>query len=892
MTEVDEEIRRNFESDWLRGQCGDIVDYLPMPEAPSYLPTLEELICIDLEFRWQRITKSSRGIDSSSETLSLEQQPLVEKYLDRFPQLHDPAILQRLVDQEIDVRKASPFPPQPTEYQQRFPQLQLPGSSFPNANGLPADETRRYSTLPTKSDVEALPSAFGAYQLMELLGRGGMGKVYRAHQAKADRMVAIKIAGFSGAPPEIRDEIAQRFESEVRAAANLAHDNVMPIYDVGEVDGSLYYTMPIVAGDLASEVRKNPLTNNVAARYLAQAARGVAAAHHQGLLHRDIKPHNLMLDPDNERVLVADFGLARLMSAEEQLTITGEVLGTPPYMAPEQIRSSHAIDVRADVYALGATLYHLLVGKPPIQAATPVETLRQVLEEEPASPRELNPQIDRDLETICLRCLQKEPRLRFASADELADDLERYLRGEPIKSRPIGIVGRLDRWRRRNPKIAALSAGLAASLLLVAIIAGIGWYSTEWQLARVMQNNRQGQLAVNDLYTFIRDEPLLNMPGHEAIRAELLQRGLDHYQQLIDLAGENETLPADLLEARTQLGLLKLEIRDPAEAALQFRQVIDDAKKLPKEIAETRQVLSSVSDSWNGLGQTLHRAGKEADAAAAFDKAIALRTAIVKQAAGELEPVRKLANAKMNHALILAAQGKRDDSQQEQIVAQRDRRQLLRDHDKDAKLLRDYAKGQFNLARLELTTQGVTPKATELLQDATQRFGRLTALYSTDAELWQRYIECLLTMSQLEDFPHSSLQKACDLLPSAMVLAPENREYRIRLITIAQQAIEIQMENRNFDQANELWEKVETKLVQRLGDEDQSIEAVRLRLLSLRQHGLITLGMGDKGLARRHLRAAIQRNRNTKEDPAYAAIWTSAWKNDWEAIERLADSLD
>ncbi|MCC9606095.1 protein kinase [Blastopirellula sp. JC732] len=891
MNAVDEEIRRNFESDWLRGQCGDIVDYLPTPDAPSYLPTLEELICIDLEFRWQRLSTHSVGIDSATETLTLDQQPLVEKYLDRFPQLHEPSILQRLVDQEIYARKDSPFPPQQAEYQQRFPQLQLLPSSFPNANGPPADETRQYSTLRPSSAGETFPSAFGPYELVELLGRGGMGKVYRAHQAKADRMVAIKIAGFSGAPPEIRDEIAIRFESEVRAAANLSHDNVMPIYDVGEADGSLYYTMPIVAGDLASEVRKNPLSNKVAARYIAQASRGVAAAHAQGLLHRDLKPHNLMLDPQNDRVLVADFGLARLMSAEQQLTLTGEVLGTPTYMAPEQIRSSHAIDVRADVYALGATLYHLLVGKPPIQAATPAETLRQVLEEEAVSPRDLNPQVDRDLETICLRCLQKDPRSRFPSADELADDLERYLRGEPIKSRPIGMWGRLDRWRRRNPKVAALSAGLAASLLLVAIIAGLGWYSTQLQLSRVMQNNRQGQLAVNELFTFIRDEPLLEQPGQEAVRAELLKRGLEHYQMLIALAHENEVLPADLQEARTQLGLLHLETHEPAEAAALFRKAIAEGEKLPKEVAETRQVRTSLSDSWNGLGQTLHREGKDAEAMAAFEKAIALREAVVKEAPQEMEPRRKLANARMNRALILAAQGKKEESQTAQVVAQRARHQLLRDNDNDPKLLRDFAQGQFNLARLELS-QGASPKAFELLQDATHRFQDLSHRYSTDARLWQRYVECLLTMSLLEDHPSPSLQKAADLLPSAMMLAPDNRTYRIRLIEISQQAIGMLLENRNYLAADTNWRKVHEDLIRPLGDEDQSVEAMRIRLVSLRQHGLITLGLGDKGLAKRQLRAAIQVNNNTKENPAYAAIWTQQWRDEWDAIEQLADSLD
>ncbi|UUO07238.1 serine/threonine protein kinase [Blastopirellula sp. J2-11] len=891
MNAVDEEIRRHFESDWLRGHSGDIVDYLPTPDAPSYLATLEELICIDLEFRWQQLSSHPAKIDSNLETLALDQQPLVEKYLDRFPQLQEPNILQRLVDQEIYARKQSPFPPLPAEYQQRFPQLQLPLSSFAQGNAERAEQTRRYSTAPPWSRAEHFPRPFGKYQLVELLGRGGMGKVYRAQQLNAGRMVAIKIANVSDVPHEMREEIRQRFQTEVRAAANLSHDHVMPVYDVGEADDRLFYTMPIVAGDLAAEIRKNPLSNRLAAQYMAQASRGVQAAHAHGLLHRDLKPHNLMLDPQNDRVLVADFGLARLASAQQQLTQTGEVLGTPPYMAPEQIRNSRMMDVRADVYALGATLYHLLVGKPPFQAANPTETLRQVLEDDPVSPRFLNPEVDRDLETICLRCLQKDRHLRFASAAELADDLERYQRGEPIVSRPLNMWGRLDRWRRRNPLVASLSAGLAASLLLVAVVAGIGWYVTQRQLERVMQNSQQGQTAINELFTFVREEPLLDQPGQEAIRAHLLERGLQHYQMLIDLADENKTLPADLLEARKQLGMLTLEIQGPTEAAAQFRQAIAAAEKSPELKPPSPKVQVSLGDSWNGLGQALHSLGQQDEAAAAFAKAIALRETTVNHAPTDIEARRKLANAMMNHALIMAALGKPDEALQEQQAAQRQRHQLLRDRDDDPKLLRDFAQGQFNLARLELS-KGTSPESLALLRDATGRFEGLAYKYSTDTRLWQRYLECLLTMSIFEKSPSPSLQKAIDILPSAVMLAPDNRAYRIRLIEICQQAIEQLLESENYQEAEINWRKVQSELIDSLAAEDLEPDAVRVRLAGLRQRGLITLGQGDKALAIKQLQTAIDAWSKAQEIPANASLRSPMWRGDLSALKRLVDSLE
>lgn len=902
MNAVDESIRRTFESDWRHGRAGDIAGYLPPPDAPSFLATLEELVCIDLEFRWLQLSAiADHTTRAPYNEPTVGAQPRVEDYLVTFPQLNQAPVLQRLIDQEIWVRKNSPYPPSAEEYQRRFPQLEVGASTIQrllrDANG----QTRAQAEEPTFTTGLTCPRAFGPYQLEALLGRGGMGLVYRARQSRADRFVAIKIANCAQFSPGMREQIRQRFETEVRAAARLSHDHLMPIYDVGEVNGSLYYTMPIVDGDLAGELREQPLSSAQAAKYLAQAARGLDVAHRQGLLHRDLKPHNLMFDRELDRVLLADFGLARLGCDDQHLTLTGEIIGTPPYMAPEQIRDPRTIDARADIYALGATLYHLLVGRPPFQAATATETLRQVLEDDPAAPRALNPQIDADLETICLRCLQKEPRLRFATAGDLADDLERYLRGEPILTRPLSQWGRLARWRRRNPALAALTAGLAGALVTIAVVAVVGWYSTHRQLARVVANSRQGQAAINELFTFVRTEPLLDQPGHEAVRQSLLARGLKHYESLIELAAENETLPADLLAARTELGLLSFELQGPTSAQEQFQQVIAAAERLPDEQQATPAVQITLADSWNGLGQAYHRLGMPKEAAAAFGKAISIRREIVRRDKHDTEARRKLANAIMNLALAEAAVGNVEQSRAEQADAQRQRLELLAEQPKDPKLLRDLAQGEFNLARLDLTNSSIE-SGLKRLRDATTRFEQLTRDYPTDALLWQRYIECLLTLSMFEDEAgqprddqHQQspafVQQAIDYLQPLASLAPENRTYQLRLIELYQQAIEQLLAADQPATAEGPWETMQTRLIEHIDQGDLQPDVQRVRLNSLRQRALISLGMGKKDDAKRQLQAALDAWRAAKEQPSGAAFRKDAWMSDWSALEQLLNSL-
>jgi serine/threonine protein kinase/Flp pilus assembly protein TadD len=308
---------------------------------------------------------------------------------------------------------------------------------------------------------------FGDYELLEVIGRGGQGVVYRAHQKSLNRTVALKVIGLGH---WATDAHLKRFRREAEAAASLDHPGIVPIYEVGEQEGSCYFSMKLIeGGQLDAALKREPMPIRKALELIAKVARTVHYAHEHGILHRDIKPGNILLDQKGEPHLT-DFGLARLVETESTVTRTLEVLGTPSYMAPEQaVGNNAALTAATDLYGLGAVLYQLLTGQPPFAGGTTYETIKLLLDTEPRQPRALNRKIDRDLSTICLKCLEKDPKRRYSSAVELARDLERWLKHEPIRARRAGVFIRSRKWVRRNPTSTLLAASL------VALAASSGW---------------------------------------------------------------------------------------------------------------------------------------------------------------------------------------------------------------------------------------------------------------------------------------------------------------------------------------------------------------------------------------------------------------------------------
>jgi len=317
---------------------------------------------------------------------------------------------------------------------------------------------------------------FGDYELLEEIGRGGQGTVYRAHQKSLNRTVALKV--IVPGPWTIATHL-KRFRREAEAAANLDHPGILPIYEIGERDGCCYFSTKFVeGGQLDQIVGRAPQSIRQSAELIAKVARTVHYAHEHGILHRDIKPGNILLDANGEPHLT-DFGLARLVESESSVTHTLDVLGTPSYMAPEQaVGNNTAVSSVTDIYGLGAVLYRLLTGHPPFAGGTTYETIKLVLDTEPRQPRLLNPKIDRDLSTICLKCLEKDPKRRYPSALALAEDLERWLKHEPIRARHTGVFARGTKWVRRNPSSALFAASL------VALAAATGWIVWKSELIR------------------------------------------------------------------------------------------------------------------------------------------------------------------------------------------------------------------------------------------------------------------------------------------------------------------------------------------------------------------------------------------------------------------------
>ena len=332
------------------------------------------------------------------------------------------------------------------------------------------DDENEEASEPT---IARMLKDFGDYELLEEIGRGGQGVVYRARQKSLNRIVALKVIGLAHWATEAH---VKRFRLEAEAAASLNHPCIVPIYEVGERDGACYFSMGLVeGGQLDAVAKREPMPIRHAAELIAKLARAVHYAHEHGILHRDIKPGNILLDAKGEPHLT-DFGLARLVETESTVTRTMEVLGTPSYMAPEQAVGNNArVTGATDIYGLGAVLYQLLTGHPPFAGGTTYETVRLVLDTEPRQPRLLNPKVDRDLATICLKCLEKDPQRRYSSALALAEDLERWLKHEPIRARRTGIVTRGRKWVRRNPSIAVM----AAMLLALAVPLGVMIWKTE-----------------------------------------------------------------------------------------------------------------------------------------------------------------------------------------------------------------------------------------------------------------------------------------------------------------------------------------------------------------------------------------------------------------------------
>jgi serine/threonine-protein kinase len=404
---------------------------------------------------------------------------------------------------------------------------------------------------PQPPEGTALPRIPG-YEVLQELGRGGMGVVYKALHLRLNRPVALKmLLGGDHAGPRER----ARFQREAEAVAGLRHENVVRVHDVGDHEGRPYFTMEYVeGGSLAQHLAGTPQAARPAAALVATLAGAVQAAHACGVAHRDLKPANVLLTADGTPK-VSDFGLARRLEGGAGLTQSGVLVGTPSYMAPEQARGqAQAIGPAVDVYALGAILYELLTGRPPFSGETAAATVQQVLTQDPVPPSRLNHSVPRDLETVCLKCLHKEPGRRYTSALALADDLRRFGEGRPIQARPVGWGARCWRWCRRNPTAAAL---LATALVLVGLASGGGVWLVQQRAERRAEAARHDAELRNDVGTAVAQAVSLRKAFHFHEARELLEQA----RQRLGPAGPDD------LRRRVEQGRADLDLAERLDAA-------------------------------------------------------------------------------------------------------------------------------------------------------------------------------------------------------------------------------------------------------------------------------------------------------------------------------------
>jgi serine/threonine-protein kinase len=539
--------------------------------------------------------------------------------------------------------------------------------------------------------------AIAGYEILEELGRGGMGVVYKAWQVRGKRLVALKmiLAGEHAGP-----EAVARFRTEAEAAARLVHPHIVQVHEIGEQGGLPFFSLEFVdGGSLAAKLDGTPLPTRKAAELVLLLARAVEEAHRRGVIHRDLKPANILLTADGQPK-ITDFGLAKLLVGGVEQTRSGAILGTPSYMAPEQAEGNRiAVGPATDIYALGAILYECLTGRPPFKAESPVDTVVQVVSQEPVPPHHLQPKTPKDLETICLKCLHKQPNKRYATAADLADDLQRFLSDQPIRARPVSQAEKAFRWCRRNPLPAGLAAALGLVLLLGFVLVTHLWLraiahaavaareKTEAEQQRTLAEahaadalrrqqqalaaQRRARQALDDMSSTVVQDWLARQEKLTAAQRSFLERALSQYEELAREAGDTPEARAAVAGANHSVGLIRWRLGLKTEAEKAYARAAEILEVLAGEQPTEPSYRSRLADAHNNRGVVLRELGRREEALAAYQKAIDIGQGLLGAFPGAPAYRRDLASRHYNSGHILRDLGRSEEAvtRQRQAIA-------------------------------------------------------------------------------------------------------------------------------------------------------------------------------------------------------------------------------
>lgn len=776
----------------------------------------------------------------------------------------------------------------------------------------------------------AASSPIEGYEILGVLGRGGMGIVYKARQTKLDRVVALKMV-LSGAHASRTDR--ERFLSEARAVAQLKHPNILQIHDVGERNEQPYFSLEFLeGGTLQDKMEKYALPPREAAQLIETLARGLHYAHQKGILHRDIKPANVLLSADGVPK-ISDFGLAKRLDREESLNPSDIVVGTPMYMSPEQAVGKADIGPPADIYSLGATLYELIVGRPPFRGSTVLDTLRMVQNVEPVPPRQLQPSVPSDLQTICLKCLHKEPGQRYATAEAFANDLRNYLEGKPIAARPVPVWEKTWKWSRRNPAAALLIAVSIASLLGFAIGGGAFAYQenqraqkelglrreadaekeeatkqrkiadaekeeamrqrkiaeTERQLAvqrgeEAQENFLSGQKALEGMVQLAKNR-MKNERHLETIGKELLENALVFYDGFLTKKPNDQVMRVQIARAQLFAGDLYEKLGRYEEAEKAYRRADTDFNNLirdfPSQAAQYRHDLAGVYINQATIFQVRN---KDADAESAFARAQEILKA--GQTPGRQNPVIEfyMAAGCNNRGIYLHQRGERDRSDQAYLQGIELFDRLIRAQPDEPIYQVEMASTRTNRGYLwTIPAPGDIAKAEPLYQQAIQE---LTAIVKTRPSVPSYRKEygiahldraILYTNNQRYAEADSDLQSARKIFDDLARSYPGVADYgylaamaRLNLGTLKSRQMEWQPSIDAYRQAEAMLDK--------LTADEPGIAAY--------QHDWALCSSNLAQAIEKHLRAAVKASKTKTGDPEWGMLAREAGRS-WDlALER------